>query len=104
MKALLRTWFLVLISTLVPGSRAVVAQGAGGTQPTAGYGSLTQEDLALHIRAPDIDVRFVPLDVRVTRLLARDSYESLRSLCNLGARASIRWITWRACLGRGSRW
>jgi len=88
MKALLWTWSLVLVSTLVPGSRAAVAQGAGGIQPPAGYGSLAQEDIALHIRTPDIEVRFVPLDVRVTHLLARDSYESLRSLVQ-SRRASI---------------
>lgn len=45
-----------------------------------GYGSLNQNDLALRVRNADIEVRFVPLDERVTKLLARDAYESLRSL------------------------
>lgn len=88
MKAPRRTWSLLLAPTLVLGSRSAAAQGAGATQSPAGYGSLTQEDLALHIRTPDIEMRFVPLDVRVTRLLARDSWESLRSLVE-SRRASI---------------
>jgi hypothetical protein len=45
-----------------------------------GYGSLTQNDLSLRIRTSDVEVRFLPLDIRVTVLLARDSWESLRSL------------------------
>jgi hypothetical protein len=80
MKALRRMWSLLLVATLVAGSRSAAAQGPGATLPPGGFGSLTQEDLALRIRTPDIEVRFVPLDVRVTRLLARDSWESLRSL------------------------
>ena len=31
-------------------------------------------------QTPDVEVRFVPLDARVTRLLAQDTWESLRSL------------------------
>jgi hypothetical protein len=57
-----------------------VSAGAGVTLPPGGFGSLTQNDLALRIRTPDVEVRFVPLDARVTRLLAKDSWESLRSV------------------------
>ncbi len=32
-----------------------------------GYGTLTQNDVSLRIRTPDIDMRFIPLDARVTR-------------------------------------
>jgi hypothetical protein len=59
---------------------AQVGTGAGVALPPGGFGSLTQNDLALRIRTPDIEVRFVPLDARVTRLLAKDSWESLRSV------------------------
>jgi hypothetical protein len=59
---------------------AQVGAGAGVTLPPGGFGSLTQNDVALRIRTPDVEVRFVPLDARVTRLLARDSWESLRSV------------------------
>jgi hypothetical protein len=72
---------LLLLSAVLVGGRMGVAQtGPGARLPPGGYGSLTQSDLALQIRTPDLDVRFVPLDGRVTRLLARDSWESLRSL------------------------
>lgn len=80
---------IVLFSTLLraalvlgPG-QAAVAQGgyaAAEALPPAGYGSLTQDDLSLRVRNSEIDVRFLPLDERVLRLLAGDSYESLRSL------------------------
>lgn len=60
-----------------------LAQGdRGALDPLAppGFGSLTQSDLALRLRSDELEVRLVPLDERVTRLLARDAYESLRSL------------------------
>ncbi|MGH7536155.1 MAG: hypothetical protein ACREMG_11325 [Gemmatimonadales bacterium] len=72
-------------------SRAARAQAEGPAPeglPPANYGSLTQNDLALRVRNDEIDVRFIPLDERVTRLLARDSYESLRSLL-ISRRAAI---------------
>jgi hypothetical protein len=65
------------------GATALAAQVAGPASsrlPTPGYGSLTQNDLALRLVTPDIEVRFIPLDQRVTRLLAKDSWESLQSL------------------------
>ncbi len=88
---------VVVFSTMVWGAfllgpaRAAVAQGGHGAAdalPPAGYGSLTQDDLSLRVRNSEIDVRFVPLDERVMRLLAGDSYESLRSLVH-SKRASI---------------
>jgi hypothetical protein len=54
--------------------------GAATPLPPPGYGSLTQNDLALRVRTADVEVRFIPLDRRVTTLLARDSWESLSSL------------------------
>jgi hypothetical protein len=56
------------------------APGASDPLPPAGHGSLKQNDLALSVRTDELEVRFVPLDERVTRLLARDAYESLQSL------------------------
>lgn len=55
-------------------------QDAAGALPPPGYGTLNQNDLALTVSNVDIEVRFVPLDQRVTRLLARDAYESLNNL------------------------
>lgn len=54
--------------------------GAVDPLPPPGYGSLRQSDLSLNLRSDELDVRLVPLDERVTRLLARDAYESLQSL------------------------
>ena len=83
MRALPRPWFLLLVPAVLLGARLAAAQagtGAAALLPPGGFGSLTQNDLALRVRTPDIEVRFIPLDARVTRLLARDSWESLRSL------------------------
>lgn len=81
MRLLLKPCMVVLTAVLAgPGAGAAQGTGARAQLLPAGYGSLTQEDLALRLRTSDIEVRFVPLDVRVTRLLARDSWESLRSL------------------------
>jgi hypothetical protein len=45
-----------------------------------GYGTLSQNDLALRVRNDDLEIRFIPLDLRVTRLLARDAYDSILGL------------------------
>jgi hypothetical protein len=52
-----------------------------------GYGSLTQDDLSLRVRNDDLEIRFVPLDPRVTPLLARDAFQSLRTLLETHRRA-----------------
>lgn len=83
-----RPWSLGLVTSLVLGAAPAAGQvGAGASLPPGGLGTLTQNDLALRIRTPDIEVRFIPLDYRVTRLLARDSWESLRSLVESRRRA-----------------
>ena len=48
--------------------------------PPAGYGTLRQEDVAVMIRTGTLQLRVVPLDERVTRLLAPDSYAALHKL------------------------
>ena len=76
-----KPWIVLMGTALVFGASAAHGQGgAGVTLPPGGFGTLTQNDLALRIRTTDLDLRFVPLDPRVTRLLARDSWESLRSV------------------------
>jgi hypothetical protein len=47
---------------------------------TISYGTLNQNDLALRVRNEDVEIRFIPLDQKVTRLLANDAFQSLRSL------------------------
>jgi hypothetical protein len=62
--------------------------GALDQLPPPGFGSLKQSDLALRIRSDELEVRLVPLDERVTRLLAKDAYQSLQGLVH-SRRASI---------------
>jgi hypothetical protein len=76
---LLRAW----LAAGSAGATALSAQAPGPASsrlPLPGYGSLTQNDLALRVVTPDIEVRFIPLDQRVTRLLAKDSWASLQTL------------------------
>lgn len=47
---------------------------------TVSYGTLNQNDLAIRVRNEDVEIRFIPLDPKVTRLLANDAFQSLRSL------------------------
>jgi len=79
-------WWCVAAVTVVEGQDA--GRGAAGQLPPPGYGTLTQNDVSLRIRTPDIEMRFIPLDARVTTLMAKDSWESLRSLVD-SRRASI---------------
>lgn len=91
---------VLLAAALVLGVPAARGQvGPGGRLQPGGYGSLTQNDLSLRIRTPDLDVRFVPLDPRVTRLLARDSWESLRSVVE-SRRAAIDSVATMAGVSR----
>ena len=88
MRLVRRTAFALLLVPIV--GRPALAQGsqsAAEALPPPGYGSLKQDDLALRVRNNEIEVRFVPLDRRVTPLLARDSYESLHGLVQSRRRA-----------------
>ena len=60
--------------------RAAAQSGAPLPVTTVSYGTLNQNDLALRVRNEDVEIRFVPLDAKVTRLLANDAFQSLRSL------------------------
>jgi hypothetical protein len=52
-----------------------------------GYGSLSQDDLALRVRNDELEIRFVPLHARMIPLLAPDAYQSLRNLVETHRRA-----------------
>jgi hypothetical protein len=79
----LQRWSLILLGCALA-AQAAAAQAdrpdGAAPPPPPGYGSLSQNDLALRLRTDEIEVRFIPLDPRVTHLLARDSWESLRSV------------------------
>jgi len=62
-------------------ARPAAAQSAAPLPvTTVSYGTLNQNDLALRVRNEDVEIRFIPLDAKVTRLLANDAFQSLRSL------------------------
>ena len=44
------------------------------------YGTLKQDDIAVHMQVGQVQVRAIPLDESVIRVLAPDSYRSLRGL------------------------
>jgi hypothetical protein len=48
--------------------------------PPAGYGTLNQDQVSVRLQAGDIEVRLLPLDERLLRLIAKDGYESLHGL------------------------
>jgi len=62
--------------------RRLAAQEAGGPGELmpAGYGTLNQDQLSIRLQDGDIEVRLLPLDERLLRLVARDGYESLHGL------------------------
>lgn len=75
---------LFLCAQAVPAA----AQAAGQVQAApVSYGTLNQNDLALRVRNEDVEIRFIPLDPLVTRLLANDAFQSLRSLVETKRRA-----------------
>lgn len=44
------------------------------------FGTLSQNDIAIRLRNDELEIRLVPLDLRVTSLLARDAAMSLQGL------------------------
>jgi hypothetical protein len=45
-----------------------------------GYGTLTQNDLALRVSNDEIEIRFIPLSAQLAPLVAKDAYQALRAL------------------------
>jgi hypothetical protein len=90
MKTILALFCAWTLLAVLPGCGHGQASSGGGVDalPPPGYGSLKQSDLALRMRNDELEIRLVPLDERVTRLLARDAYESLKGLVH-SRRASI---------------
>lgn len=59
------------------------AAGEGAVDPAlppAGFGQLNQEVITLRLRSGPLEIRVVPLDERVLRLLSNDGYTSLQTL------------------------
>ena len=75
-----RTWAeaAALAAAVVVAPAGVAAQGTD--LPPVGFGSLRQDQVAVTISTPSLAVRVLPLDERVIRLLAPDTYSSLHAL------------------------
>ena len=79
------------------------SQASSSDLSPVGYGALNQDQLSLRLRVDDIEVRFLPLDERLLRLVAKDGYESLHALV-VDRQAQIRRHGKRGSPIRGSRW
>lgn len=85
---------LLLAAACAPHARGQAAPAADSTRRAAAtdssrsFGTLSQSDLGLRLRSDELEIRFVPLNERVTRLLAPDAWQSLRGL-RAGRQTSI---------------
>lgn len=84
---MIRAWGVAVVAGVLAlgGPPPLAAQGAspdtaGAELPPKHYGTLRQDDLSIRLVLDDIEIRCMPLDERVLRLLATDAYESLSRL------------------------
>ena len=65
---------LLLLATMAcaPTVRGQDTTATGGDLPPVGYGTLNQDDITINLRQDDLEVRLMPLDERILRLLAPD--------------------------------
>jgi len=66
------------LAACAPAARGQDSASAGDIPP--GLGTLSQDDIALTMRQEELEIRVVPLDERVLRLLTPDTYRSLHDL------------------------
>lgn len=64
----------------VPAQVPAVADSAQRAFVPIGHGQLPQDAITLLLRSGELDIRFTPLDERVTRLLTADGYQALQQL------------------------
>lgn len=76
-----------------------VAPGLG--LPPAGYGTLRQDEVGVELRTSTFAIRVLPLDERIIRLLAADTYRSLLHL-KQSREAEIRRASERAGISEPS--
>jgi hypothetical protein len=73
--------YLAAVLVLLGCAGSATGQSGARARPLpTGFGSLSQNDLALRVRNDDIEIRFVPLSPRLAPLLAPDAFQSLRGL------------------------
>jgi hypothetical protein len=73
---------LLTLAVSVPAARGQDSSTGNpqGDLPQPGFGTLNQNDIALTIRQNELEIRLVPLDERLLRLLAADAYTSLHGV------------------------
>jgi hypothetical protein len=81
----MRRALIIGILALVACAPAARSQDSSSTQaqgdlPPIGFGTLNQDDIVVSLRLEDLEIRIVPLDERVLRLLAPDAYASLHGI------------------------
>jgi len=112
----MRHGLMVLVLSTACATGQVVAQQPPATQTGAvvdtldpnfvppGFGSLRQDDIALKVTpSSGLQVRAIPLDERVIRLLSPDSYKALREQLN-SKQAAIQAVRERNRLPSYSLW
>ncbi|HRP07422.1 MAG TPA: hypothetical protein PLL69_02945 [Gemmatimonadales bacterium] len=64
----------------VAGQDPVPADSTTAGLVPSGYGQLSQDAITLILRSGPVEIRFTPLDERVTRLLSNDNWQSIQNL------------------------
>jgi hypothetical protein len=85
-----------------PSSSVSATQSDSGGIP-AGYGSLKQDDIALRVVQFGLQVRAIPLDESVIRVLSPDSYRALADLVR-SQESRLNDVRRRTALSRLSLW
>jgi hypothetical protein len=79
-RALVMALVVLAIASAHAGAQDSTNSQAQGDLPPAGYGTLNQDDIVVNLRSDDLEIRVIPLDERVLRLLAPDAYASLHGI------------------------
>lgn len=112
-------WHRLAVVVALAGASACASAGTGGTQAQtnpplrapddttglipAGFGSLRQDDIAIHASTQGITVRAIPLDDDFIRTLAPDSHRALLAIRD-SRRAAVDSVRRRAGLQSVSVW
>ena len=71
---------LVVVMGLLGWAAPANGQSDRTSAVPTGYGTLTQDDLALRVSNDEIEIRFIPLSAQLAPLVAKDAYQALRAL------------------------
>src|SRR5580765_8551765 len=69
---------VLMLATALPAFAQQLADTTG--LPPAGLGTLRQDDVATRLALGNVQLRVLPLDERIIRLLSPDTYQSLAQL------------------------